>query len=80
MNVTLHEEIAAILSDSGNRWMTASEIASLINERGRYRREDGAPMETGQVWARICKPQYSHMFEKNADPDESVTKIRLSGP
>lgn len=80
MNVTLHEEIAAILSDSGNRWMTASEIASLVNERGRYRKKDRTPMETGQVWARICKPRYNHMFERSPAPDRSATRIRLSGP
>ena len=80
MNVTLHEEIAAILSDSGNRWMTAREIANSVNRRGRYRRKDGAPMETGQVWARICEPQYRHMFERNETPDRSATRIRLSGP
>ena len=80
MNVTLHEEIAAILSDSGNRWMTAREIARMVNKRGRYRRKDGAPMETGQVWARICKPRYSHMFERNEAPVGSAKRIRLSGP
>ena len=80
MRVYLHEEIAAILSDSGNRWMTASEIASLVNERGRYRKKDRTPMETRQVWRRVSHSRYSHMFERNETPDGSATRIRLSGP
>ena len=59
----LHDEIAAILADNGNRWMTTREIAALVNKRGRYRKRDGSAVMPGQITARIAKPRYSHMFE-----------------
>ena len=71
--VLLHDEIAAILTDNGNRWMTAREIAALVNERGRYRKRDGSTVKPGQIAARIAKPRYSHMFE-------AARTIRLSRP
>ena len=60
----LHEEIAAILANNANQWMTAREIAALVNRRGRYRKRDGSAVMPGQIAARIAKPKYSHMFER----------------
>ena len=34
--VTLQDELAAILRSSGNRWMTTGELATEVNRRGRH--------------------------------------------
>ncbi len=62
--IRLHDEIAAILADNGNRWMTTREIAALVNERGRYRKRDGSKVMANQIVARIAKPKHAGRFEK----------------
>jgi hypothetical protein len=60
--VTLHEELADILRERDNAWMTTSELANAVNHRGRYRKRDGSPASASQIGARIR--QYSSQFER----------------
>ena len=71
--IDLHDEIAAILTENGNCWMTPREIAALVNKRRRYRKRDGSAVMPKQIAARISKPDYSHMFEP-------ARTVRLSRP
>lgn len=66
--IKLHDEIAAILRDNGNRWMSWGEIASQVNERDRYVRLGGveledASMTSRQISARVNK--YPNLFERD---------------
>ena len=67
--MTLHEAIAIILREQGNRWMTARELADCVNDHGLYHKKDGSPVETNQIHART--KNYDRMFEKHD------SKIRL---
>lgn len=60
---TLHEAIAAILREEGNRWMSAREIADAVNSRGLYHKKDGSLVETSQIHART--KNYGQIFEKS---------------
>jgi hypothetical protein len=69
--VKLHEEIADILSSSGNdEWMTTAEIAAIVNERGRYRKQNGTAVTNFQVHGRTRK--YEHLFERQG------SRVRLN--
>lgn len=59
----LHEAIVAVLSDGGNRWMTARDIAAEIGTRGTYLRGDGDPPPSSQISARVRSSTYRRMFE-----------------
>lgn len=61
--ITLHEEIVAILKEHGDEWLRTSEIAKLVNERGRYRKRDGSEMRASQIDVRTRK--YPHLFVRN---------------
>jgi phage-related tail fiber protein len=61
--LTLHEAIAVVLAEEGNRWMTVRELGQAVNSRGLYRKKDGSAVEVGQVHART--KNYSHQFEKS---------------
>jgi hypothetical protein len=61
--VTLHEEIAAILEDQGNRWMSTAEVAQLVNERGRYRKGDLSPVTAWQIHGRTRN--YARLFDRD---------------
>jgi hypothetical protein len=61
--VTLHEEIAAILSESGGGWMKTDHIADRVNARGRYRKRDGSPVTAFQIHGRTRN--YGHLFERD---------------
>jgi hypothetical protein len=51
--VKLHEEIADILRSSGNdEWMTTAEIAAIVNERGRYYKQNGTAVTNFQIHRR----------------------------
>lgn len=63
-DLTLHEAINLVLSDSGEEWMTVSKLTTEVNERNLYRMKDGRPVEGAQVHARVNN--YSHLFEKSA--------------
>jgi hypothetical protein len=60
---TLHEELAGILRDNGNRWMTTEELAAEVNERGAYAKRDGSAVTAFQVHGRTRN--YRHMFERD---------------
>lgn len=62
-NVTLHAEIAAILSGSGREWMTTAEIADEVNDRGNYRKGDLSPVTAFQVHGRTRN--YQQLFERD---------------
>jgi len=70
--VTLHEELATILGRRGNRWMSTSELAELVNSRGRYRKRDGSPVTAFQVHGRTRK--YTDLFERDG------SRVRLIRP
>lgn len=67
--LTLHEAIAVILREEGNRWMSVREIAEAVNTRGLYHKKDGSPVEMNQIHART--KNYTHLFEKDGP------KVRL---
>jgi hypothetical protein len=70
---TLHEALELILSDNGNKWMSVSELARAVNERGLYAKRDGSPVEVNQIHARTHN--YDKKFEK--DPtDRSRVRLR----
>ena len=60
---TLHEEIARLLREDGNRWMTTYELASEINAAGRYRKRDGSAVTPFQVHGRTRN--YENLFERD---------------
>src|SRR3954469_658929 len=68
---TLHAAIEDVLRTSAEP-MTARAIADQINRLGTYRRRDGAPVDLGQVHARVHA--YSHRFER------TERGIRLANP
>ncbi len=55
---TLNEEIAAILTENCNNWMTTLEIAEQVNERNIYFRQNNLalkdfPMRSNQITGSI---------------------------
>ncbi|MEX1263848.1 MAG: GIY-YIG nuclease family protein [Actinomycetota bacterium] len=60
--VTLHAEIADILREHGNPWMTTQEIADGVNERDRYRKRDGSAVTAFQIHGRTRN--YGHIFDR----------------
>lgn len=52
-SLTLHEGIVEVLRAGGNRPLTAGELADQVNIQRLYRRKDGAPVDGGQVHARV---------------------------
>lgn len=69
VRVTLHEEIAEILRDVGNRWLTTDEIAQRVNTRARYTKCDGSTVSAFQIHGRTRN--YSRLFDRNGQ------KVRL---
>ena len=68
----LHDEISDILRSGENVWMTASEIAALVNERGRYKKTERAKTpEVRPFQIRLRAHNYQHIFEMDG------TRIRL---
>jgi len=59
---TLHRALDIVLTEQGNRWMAAQELADEVNRRGLYRMKDGRPVETGQIHARVRN--YEQLFER----------------
>jgi len=75
VRVYLHDEIAAILTDNGNRWMSAEEIAALVNERDRYKKTAQAKTpDVQQFQIRLRTRNYSNKFDTDGD------RIRLKRP
>jgi hypothetical protein len=61
---TLHEEIADILRETGNRWMTTREIADRVNARALYWKRDGSAVTAFQIHGRTRN--YSDLFERES--------------
>jgi toxin FitB len=59
--IALHIEMQDILRDSGNKWMTAAEIANAVNKRDRYHRRDKTRVPDSQIAARAR--EYEQLFE-----------------
>lgn len=57
-DITLHEAIKQVINEYGPAAVV--EITARVNEQGLYKREDGKPVPTNQISARIRK--YPHMF------------------
>jgi predicted nucleic acid-binding protein len=72
-SVTLHAEMEEILRDRRNKWTTPAKIASEVNSRSRYRRDDGADVTGSQITARA--KQYEQVFECRSE--RSGLQIRL---
>ena len=71
--IILHDEIAAILAEIGNRWMTARDIARMVNKRGRYKKTAKAKTpDVEEFQIRLRARNYSHLFETDGD------RIRLT--
>ena len=70
--VTLHEEIVDILKEHREEWLKTSEIAVLVNQRGRYRKKDGSEVAASQISARTRK--YPEFFDK----DGSLVRLSAS--
>ena len=60
--VTLHEEMAGILTEYGNKGMRARDLARAVNTRGRYAKRDGSPVEINQIHARVHNNP--HLFRR----------------
>jgi hypothetical protein len=60
--VTLHEEIAEILRETGSP-LTSSELAEAVNRRGRYAKRDGTPVTPFQIHGRTRN--YPQLFARN---------------
>ena len=67
--LTLHEEIARILRQHGNRWMSTQEIADAVNAAGNYRKKDGSEVTAFQIHGRT--KNYTQLFERDG------SKVRL---
>jgi hypothetical protein len=61
--MTLHEAIAFLIRENGNRWTPIKDIGLAINSRGLYHKKDGTPVEINQIHARVNN--YEYLFEKN---------------
>jgi hypothetical protein len=70
MATTLHEELAEILRGQRNRWMTTTELAQAVNERGIYQKRDGSAVTDFQVHGRT--KNYDQLFERDH------ARVRLS--
>jgi hypothetical protein len=60
--MTLHEALAFLIKESGNRWMTVKELCEAVKNRHLYHKRDGSPVEINQIHARINN--YEYLFEK----------------
>jgi len=68
---TLHLEIARLLHEQGNVWMTTREIADAVNEAQRYRKKrTRGPITPFQIHGRT--KNYDEVFERKG------SRVRLS--
>ncbi|MFL5796554.1 MAG: GIY-YIG nuclease family protein [Actinomycetota bacterium] len=62
-SVTLHVEIADILRERRNHWMTTQELADAVNARGRYSKRDGSAVTAFQIHGRTRN--YGQLFDRD---------------
>jgi HB1, ASXL, restriction endonuclease HTH domain len=67
--VTLHEEIATVLRESG-RPMTTAEVADAVNERGIYSKRDKSLVASFQIHSRTRN--YPRLFDR----DGQIVRLR----
>ena len=72
-HTALHVEIEDILRGHGNKWLTSAKIATEIDARGRYLRQDQGGVPASQIEARV--KQYPQLFECRST--KSGLQIRL---
>jgi hypothetical protein len=60
--LTLHDDIATILREGGNRWRTTTEIADQVNRRMRYTKRDESKVTPFQIHGRTR--QMREWFER----------------
>ena len=63
--INLHQEICDILVSKGNNWTSTHELASLVNQRGRYRKRDGTTVSDFQIHGRTRN--YQELFERDGN-------------
>ncbi len=61
--VTLHQAMATVLREHGNRWMNIRELGNEVNLRGLYRKRNGSEVDINQFHARINS--YRGLFERD---------------
>ena len=70
----LHEAIETVLKEAGHS-LKSSEIANRINSKLLFQRDDGNPIPSSQISARVNN--YLHIFSKN--PDRTISLRGESG-
>jgi hypothetical protein len=75
-SVKLHDEIADILRERGNGWMTTQQIADQVAHRKRYVKRDGSSdVSAFQIHGRTKESgSYSHLFDRQG------SRVRLRTP
>jgi hypothetical protein len=63
VRVILHHEIARILRERGNRWMTTEELARAVNDAANYQKKDGTPVTAFQIHGRTRN--YPQVFDRD---------------
>jgi hypothetical protein len=63
VRVTLHHEIARILRERGNRWMTTEELARAVNDAANYLKKNGTPVTAFQIHGRTRN--YPRLFDRD---------------
>lgn len=67
---TLHGAIQEVLTEHGDDWMPAHEIARVVYDRDLYQRKDRGVILPGQIRARASK--YPDLFEGTTDGSNQV--------
>jgi serine/threonine-protein kinase len=62
---TLHGELATILQERGNPWLTTADLATAVNERRRYTQHDGSEVTDFQVHGRTRN--YPQIFQRDGN-------------
>ncbi len=60
----LHEAIIEVLNDNKSG-LTTKQIADKINQKKLYIRGDEEPVPSSQISARINRPSYMYLFERD---------------
>ncbi len=70
---TLHAEIARLLADVNDDWMTTEQLAAQVNAAGRYRKRDGSHVTAFQIHGRTRR--YARLFERQG----AQVRLRVDG-
>jgi len=72
--ITLHFEMAEILRERDNAWMSSKDLAALVNTRGRYIKKHGSSPTVSDWQIRARARKYPQLFER----DGSRVRLRDS--